>query len=114
MFIDHGVTVCENLAILAYLDAAATTQSLFGNSPIETARIWQCICDCDGNLWEPVGKNWRPLFRGKTIEAADQIKEAAKSIRDEMALYDTTLQENDWVGGDVLTAGDLIAFPIIM
>ena len=68
VLIDDNVTVCETLAILSYLDAATPTPPLFGKSPIETARIWQAVCDCDGTLREPVEQISRPLFRGKAAE----------------------------------------------
>lgn len=114
VLVEDDVTICETLAILSYLEAAAPTPALFGSSPIETARIWQTICDCDGNLREPVGKISRPLFRGKAIEAAEQIKEAAETVRDELALYETALSENEWLAGNALSAADLIVFPVIM
>jgi len=114
VLVEGDVTVCETLAILSYLEAAIPTPSLFGNSPIETAKIWQAICDCDGNLREPVGQISRPLFRGKAAEFVDKITEAAETVRDELALYETALNENEWIAGDILSAADLIAFPVIM
>jgi len=114
VLIDDNVTVCETLAILSYLDAATPTPPLFGKSPIETARIWQAVCDCDGTLREPVGQISRPLFRGKAAEFVEQIKEAAQIVRDELTLYEMALQENVWIADDALSAADLIAFPVIM
>ena len=114
VLIDGDVTVCETLAVLSYLEAMTPTPPLFGSSPIETAKIWQSICDCDGNLREPVGQISRPLFRGKTTEFADKIKEAAETVREELALYETALHANEWIAGDSLSTADLIAFPVIM
>jgi glutathione S-transferase len=114
VLVEDDVTVCETLAVLSYLEAVEPTPSLFGSSPIETAKIWQSICDYDGNLREPVGKISRPLFRGKAVDAADQIKDAAETVRDELALYETALNKNEWIASDALSAADLIAFPVIM
>lgn len=114
VLVESDVTICETLAILSYLEAATPTPALFGSLPVETARIWQAICGCDGNLREPVGQISRPLFRGKAIEAAEQIKEAAETVRDELALYETALSENEWLAGNSLSAADLIVFPVIM
>ena len=100
MLVEGDVTVCETLAILSYLEAATPTPKLFGSSPIETANIWQSICDCDGNLREPVGQISRPLFRGKAAESAEKIKDAAETVRDELALYETALNENEWLAGN--------------
>ena len=114
VLVESDVTICETLAILSYLEAATPTPALFGSLPVETARIWQAIFDCDGNLREPVGQISRPSFRGKAIEAAEQIKEAAETVRDELALYETALSENEWLAGNSLSAADLIVFPVIM
>ncbi|NKB18903.1 MAG: glutathione S-transferase family protein [Alphaproteobacteria bacterium] len=114
VLIDGDITVCETLAVLSYLDAATPAPPLFGTSPIETAKIWQSICDCDGNLREPVGQISRPLFRGKADEFIDQITGAAETVRDELSLYETMLQDNGWLAGDSLSAADLIVFPVIM
>jgi glutathione S-transferase len=114
VLVEGDITVCETLAILSYLDAATPTPPLFGSSPVETAKIWQTICDCDGNLRKPVGQISRPLFRGKAADAAEKIKDAAETVRDELALYETALNKNDWLAGDILSAADLTAFPVIM
>ena len=114
VLVENDVTVCETLAVLSYLEAATPTPPLFGSSPIETAKFWQSICDCDGNLREPVGQISRPLFRGKAADFADKIKEAAETVRDELALYETALNENKWLAGSALSAADLIAFPVTM
>ena len=111
--VEDNVTVCETLAILSYLEAATPAPPLFGSSPIETARIWQTICDCDANLRGPVGQISRPLFRGKAMEFADNIKEAAETVRGELAFYETALHKKDWVAGDTLSAADLLVFPVI-
>lgn len=112
--VEDDITVCETLAILSYLDAAIPAPALFGSSPIETAKIWKNICDCDANLRGPVGEISRPLFRGKAAEFVDQIKQAAETVQDELAPYETTLKDNDWLAGKALSAVDLIAFPVIM
>ncbi len=112
--VEDDIIVCETLAILSYLDAAIPAPPLFGSSPVETARVWQTICDCDANLRGPVGEISRPLFRGKATEVADKIKQAAETVRNELALYETALKDNDWLAGETLSAADLMVFPVIM
>jgi len=114
VLIDGGTTVCETLAVLSYLDAAYPEPRLFGTDPGDTARIWQAICECDGNLRDTVGEISRPLFRGKGREFTDQITEAAARARDELALLEATLGADDWIAGEALTAADLVVFPVIM
>ena len=112
--IDNGNTVCETLAILAYLDAAYPTPPLFGGAAMETARVWQAICECDGNLRAPIGDISRPLFRGKEIEFAEHIANAAVTVREELALLETRLSSSPWLASTTLSAADLVAFPVLM
>ena len=108
------VTVCETLALLAYLDTINPEPPFFGTSPDETARIWQIISECDGNLRDAVGDISRPLFRGKGEEFAEQISKAAAQVRDELALLDARLSSQPWLAGEKLSAADLIVFPVVM
>ena len=112
--IDDGNTVCETLAILAYLDVAYPAPPLFGGGAVETARVWQIICECDGNLRAPIGDISRPLFRGKGAEFTKQITNAAATVREELALLEAPLSAMPWLAGENLSAADLIAFPMLM
>jgi glutathione S-transferase len=112
--IDGDVTVCQTLAILAYLDSLTPAPPLFGTEPWETARIWQSICDNDNHLRKPVNDLARPLFRGKAQEAAPQITATAAIVRDELVPLETRLTTGSWLAGDRLSAADLIAYPILM
>jgi glutathione S-transferase len=110
----HGdVVVCQTLAILAYIDATTPSPSFFGTSPVETARIWQAIGDCDGHLRERVGNISRPLFRGKAADVAEEITGAMSPVRDEMARLDTALSTQDYLVGDTISAADLIVYPVV-
>ena len=111
---DDGNTVCETLAVLAYLDSAYPEPALFGNKPLETAGIWQAICDCDANLRNLVGDISRPLFRGKVQEFADQIIEKAENVREELGLLETKLSSGPWLAGETQSAADIIVYPVIM
>ncbi|MEC7655033.1 MAG: glutathione S-transferase family protein, partial [Pseudomonadota bacterium] len=95
--VEGDTVVCETLAVLAYLDAAYPAPALFGRNPDETARIWQAISVCDGNLRGPVGDLSRPLFRGTSIEFAEQIKSASDKVRSELDLLEAQLSETPWL-----------------
>lgn len=114
VLVDDGITVCETLAIFAYLDAAHPAPPLFGTTPLETARIWQAICDCDGNMRDRVGNLSRPLFRGRAAEAATEITDAMSAVHGEMALLETRLSAAMWLANDGLSAADLLVYPVIM
>lgn len=111
---DGENTVCETLAVLAYLDAAYPDSPLLGREPADTAGIWQAICDCDGNLRNPVGEISRPLFRGKAQEFAQQIIDAAAVVRAELAMLETRLSAGPWIAGKDLSAADLVLYPVLM
>lgn len=114
VLVEGDITVCETLAVLSYLDAAYPDPPLFGSGPVETAHIWQVICECDGNLRETVGEISRPLFRGKGREFTDRITAAAAKVRDEFALLETRLSGSPWIAGDKLSAADLTVYPVVM
>lgn len=119
VLVDRGgngddVTICETLAVMTYLDAAYPEPPLFGDTPIETARIWQAISECNSNLTNQVGDISRPLFRNKGAEFTDQIALAAEKIRAELALIETTLMTKQYLAGDRLSAADLIIYPFVM
>ena len=114
VLVDDGTTVRETLAVLSYLDAQYAEPPLFGQTPVETARIWQAICECDANLRDTVGEISRPLFRGKGMEMAQQVTDAAEKVRAELDLIETGLSKEAWMAGDNLSAADLILYPVIM
>jgi glutathione S-transferase len=111
---EDDFTVCDTLAILSYLDATNPSPPLFGKSPRETARIWQAISECDGNLRQPIGNISRPLFRGKGDELAEQIIDAAKSVRYELELLEARVKNDPWLVGENLSAADLVTYPLLM
>lgn len=112
--IDGDVNVSETLAVLAYLDARYPSPPLFGENAVDTALIWRILCEVDGNLREPVGDISRPLFRGKAEQFADRITEAATDVRAELGLLEERLSSAPWLAGDVISAADLIAYPVVM
>ncbi|MBT5047647.1 MAG: glutathione S-transferase family protein [Rhodospirillaceae bacterium] len=114
VLVDGTATVCETLAILAYLDAIAPAPPLFGTIPQETARIWQTICDCDSHVRGPVGDISRPLFRGKVQAFTQQITEAAAIVREELGSLEARLASSPWLVGKALSAADLVVFPVLM
>ena len=54
------------------------------------------------------GRYRDPCFVARRQNAAEKIKDAAETVRDELALYETALNENEWLAGDTLSAADLI------
>jgi hypothetical protein len=48
----------------------------FGANPARTAAIWQIVSGADERLKTPAGNISRPIFRGRGVEAATEIKAA--------------------------------------
>jgi len=114
VLVEGDFVVCETHAILAYLDATHAAPPLFGQSALETARIWQAIGECEHALKGPVGDISRPLFRGKAEESAVQIAQAAEKVRAELALYEARLAFAPFLAGRTLSAADLVVYPVLM
>ena len=114
VLVHDGTTVCETLAILAYLDAIVPEPPLFGVTPATTALVWQIVSECEGGLRERVSEISRPLFRGKGEEFADRISAGMARVRDELALLESRLGSSPWLAGDTLSAADLVVFPVVM
>jgi len=114
VLVDGDTVVTETLAVLSYIDAAYPAPPLFGETPEQTARIWQTISECDAHLRGPVGNISRPLFRGKTAEFGEQIVSAAGDVRDELALLESRLSETAWLAGGDISAADLVVYPVLM
>ena len=110
---DGTFTLCESLAIMAYLDQKYPDQSLFGRSPEETGLIWRAISEAESYLVGPGSKVAMPIFFGKGLEKRDEIRAAAATIREELTRVDTALNHSDWLVGSQVSAADIALFPLI-
>ncbi len=111
----HGdVVVCESLAILAYLDRAHPAPALFGGTAAQTGAIWQQILEFDAAMPGPIRAVTRPVFRGKTQEQADSIREAADQLRPNVAAINARLDDAPYLAGDELSAADVAIYPSLM
>lgn len=118
VLIEGDTTVCETLSVLTYLDAAHDTPDggppLFGETPTETARIWQSISESESTLRDQIGDISRPLFRGKGAQFTEQITSNAEKVRDELTLLEARLESDPFLAGEHISAADLIAYPLLM
>ena len=114
VLVDDDTVVTETLAVLSYIDASHPDPPLFGRTPMETARVWQTISECDGHFRGPVGDISRPLFRNKVAEFEDQIAGAATKVHDELVVLNERLSASEWLAGTEVSAADLIVFPVLM
>lgn len=108
---DGAYTLAESIAILAYLDAKHPEPPLFGRTPEETGRIWQCISDGMSYLQPAAEKVIRPLFRGGIAGREDQVREGAREVEEEIARLAAALDDRSYLAADTLSAADLVIYP---
>lgn len=104
----------ETNAILAYLDQKYPNPRLFGDMPEQTGFIWRAVLSIDNQI-EPLISDEinRPLFRGRAGEMADQIKQAAGVLHEELTSLETELASHDYLIGDQISAADIALLPSI-
>jgi glutathione S-transferase len=110
---DGDFVVYESIAIMAYLERKYPMPALFGKTAEETGSIWRAISENEAYLAGAADKIVRPIFFGKGLDKADEIQQAASAVREELRAMDTSLQRQNWLVGDTLSAADLAAFPFV-
>lgn len=110
---DGDFTVYESLAIMAYLDRKHPRPPLFGVSAEETGSIWQTICEAESYLAPAGDRIVRPMFFGKGLDRAEEIKDAARSVRHELASLNERLGRAKWLVGGQISAADIAVFPLV-
>ncbi len=108
---DCEYTLAESIAILAYIEAKHPEPPLFGRTPEETGRIWQCISDGMSYLQPAAEKVIHPLFRGGIAGREDQVREGAHEVEEELARLTADLGDRAYLAGDTLSAADLVIYP---
>ncbi len=112
--VDGEITVRETNAILAYIEAAYPDTPLLGANPAQVAEIWQIVCEADDRLRTPIGNVSRPIFRGRSMELAAEIKEFIRPVYQELAALNSSLDDRPYLCGETLTAADIVVYPALM
>jgi glutathione S-transferase len=110
---DGDYVVYESVAILAYLDAKYPAPPLFGTSPEERGTITRLVVETDAYLQPALLGAAQAIFFGQSKEKADQVREHAKTIRDELARSEARLARTPWLAGDAPSAADIVLFPLV-
>ena len=105
--------IYESLAVMAYLERAFPDPPLFGESALETARIWQCISEHESYLGPETSRIVGPAFFGTADAQADSIREARQNVHRELARLEATAAEGEFLQGDRITAADVVYYPSI-
>ncbi len=110
---DGDFVVYESLAIMAYLDRKYPEPPLFGKTAEDTGLIWRAISECESYLVSAGDKVVRPVFFGKGLEKAEEIQQAAQTIRQELKTLDEPLASSHWLVGEQISAADIAVFPLV-
>jgi glutathione S-transferase len=110
---DGDFVVFESVAIMAYLDRKYPDPPLFGKTPEETGLIWQTVSESEAYLVGEGNTVVRPIFFGKGLDKAEEIRRAAQTIRQEWQSIDARLARSDWLVGGQISAADIAVFPLV-
>lgn len=111
VLVDGDVTVYESIAVLAYLDKAYPEKPLFGETPVESALIWQRVMEVDAYLGAALVGAVRPMFTQTFAGKEDEINEHFANIREEIATVTGWLAGNDFMAGGTPSAVDATLYP---
>jgi glutathione S-transferase len=110
---DGDFVLYESLAIMTYLDRKYPDPPLFGKTAEEAGLIIRTISECESYLTTTGDKLVRPFFFGKGLDKADEIQQAAQTIRQELSMLDGGLAHRNWLIGEQISAADIAVFPLV-
>ena len=113
VLIDGDTQLTDSIGILAWLDRAYPDKPLFGETPSQSAVIWQRVMSIAEFVPPAVSGVLRPLFFGGETEATDALREAAQALTDELTISETYLSQSAFLAGANPTAVDAVMFPHI-
>ncbi|ABK49092.1 Glutathione S-transferase, N-terminal domain protein [Shewanella sp. ANA-3] len=115
--LDDGSYLCESVAICRYLEEIhPSATSLFGNSPLERARVemWQRIIELQGLM---VGfqafRNLTGIYKDRENCVEAWGAESRQRIIDFLPTLDQQLAKSSYVASDNFTIADISAYVFI-
>lgn len=109
--VDGDTVVTESLAILTYIDRKIPDPPFFGETAQDAGRIAQRFYEHESYVGKAAGEVMAPLFRGQATERADDVRERAKVLHEELAAFDSYLESSPWLGGERISAVDIVFYP---
>jgi glutathione S-transferase len=108
----NGVAVTESVAIMAYLDKANPEPALFGDSPLEAARIWEIIFEFENYVRDQLSiEVVRPLLRGLAQNDPAAMRASASSSINSLQWIERILEHEGFLAGNCVSAADIVALP---
>jgi len=114
----EGITMCDSIAILAWLDRRHPDKPLFGRNLKDSAEIWQQTMDGADYLRAACHSLLQPILGGAVgrTEAPSeaemrQLKAPAQRMDAELRRLEAMLDARPFLVGDTPTAADAVAYP---
>ena len=100
--LDDGSIIAESLAIIEYLEELHPDPPLFGTTPFERAqaRVWERRAEF-GVLLQGTRRflHTSPYFAERIEQSPKVAAEAGQVLGERLSLFDTHLQDNEWLAG---------------
>jgi glutathione S-transferase len=107
------IVVRESQAIMFFLDRAHPATPLYGETPADSARVMQEICEQASYLEGPLRAIIGPLLFARNGHDLTNVTHAASLLRDELQALDRRLRGDCWIAGKTLSAADLNLYPFL-
>lgn len=110
---DGDIIVAESVAIMAYLEKAYPQAVLFGDTPAQTAAIWQSIMQCVTSVEPQIGVYVRFIFFGQLEQRREDIIASRQLLETELTELEKHLTGRDYIVENALSAADMVWYPMI-
>ena len=110
---DGEFSLYESIAILSYLDAKQPEPPLFGGSAGEQGMVWRLIMECVYYLEPHMTSFAGTIFCGELPQKRQEVIESRQAVEQELARIGEVLTENDYLAGSVISAADIVFYPVI-
>lgn len=111
--VDGDFVLTESLAIVMYIDRKFPSPPLFGETAEEAGRIAQRIQEHEHYLGKAALDVMGPIFRGQATDRADELRSKSGALRDELSRFDALFTDAPWIGGQRVSAADIVLYPTV-
>lgn len=114
--LDDGTTLSESVSICRFLEELHPTPALFGETPLERARIDMWIRRVEFVLMQPIAAVWvhaHPLTAGLGMQFKDFGESRRELTSKAMHWFDRELDGRDYIAGPGYSMADIVALTSI-
>lgn len=109
---DGDTCVYESLAILSYLDRKYPEIPILGDTPEKNAQIMKVISEYFNYMSPMLDHIISSAFWTATPNQSE-LEQVKHALFYEMAIYEKTLTESQWLAGGELSAADIVIYPFM-